>query len=40
MTGEVSTGRVRGGYVGWLAAAIVLVITFSVAASVWFLFHH
>lgn len=39
MGGAARPGRARGAHDGWVAATIVLAITFSVAAGVWFLFH-
>ena len=31
--------RQRSPYVGWVAAGIVLLVTFAAAAAVWLIFH-
>jgi hypothetical protein len=39
MASEAASAQEQGSYVGWVAAAIVLLVTFSAAAGVWFIFH-
>jgi hypothetical protein len=39
MAGRASSAEDRSSYVGWIAAAIVLVVTFGAATALWFIFH-
>ncbi|HXQ79255.1 MAG: hypothetical protein WB788_02975 [Thermoplasmata archaeon] len=39
MSNETGSAQDRGSYVGWMAAGIVLLATFSAAAIIWFIFH-
>ena len=39
MRGFETVSREHNAYVGWLAAALILVVTFVAAAVVWFMFH-
>ena len=39
MSGDETADRQRSAYVGWWAAAMTLVVIFSAATVVWFIFH-
>jgi len=39
MSREATSTQDEGSYVGWVAAAIVLLVTFAAATGVWFIFH-
>jgi hypothetical protein len=39
MPNEGAAAEERASHVGWIAAGIVLVLTFAAAATLWFIFH-
>ena len=39
MSDEGAAAEERSSYVGWMAAGIVLIVTFAAAAILWFIFH-
>ena len=39
MSGDPRSARAPSPYVGWVAAAIILLVTFVAAAGVWVIFH-
>jgi len=39
MSSEAASTKERSPYIGWMAAGIFLIITFTAAAVVWFTFH-
>ena len=39
MSNEGAAAKERGSYVGWIAAGLVLLVTFAAAATLWFIFH-
>lgn len=39
MSQEMGATGERSPYVGWMAAAAILIVTFAAAGVVWFIFH-
>ncbi|HKN06799.1 MAG TPA: hypothetical protein VJ021_04225 [Thermoplasmata archaeon] len=39
MSNEATSSPERSSYVGWIAAGIVLLVTFGAATILWFIFH-
>lgn len=39
MSGDIAWMREKGNTVGWLVAAVILLVVFVAAAGLWFTFH-